>query len=324
MAASPSYGQPGYSFAGRKPMQPPGGYSSISFGNDVTPGTSYNYKSSYNVHAPMSASHQGFSSSTYQSPYSLSPQQQYNSSYVSDLSSQLNIPRASPAPASAGRRAISQPTYGPGPNSPTGSSYGQNSGMYAAHGSSGYGGQEHTSSYGGSYNAGSSTYQYGSSREPSGVPLAAYGASSSSAHGAASSACNGLHVNNYGSSSQNRYNSTAASNPYAGPGVSGYSGQVSAGYGTGVPSYSYNGDYSNAYGSAAVGGSYAATGAYGASVPSYGIASGGNAYSPKAYGTIGLYGPSTPAEFIPNQKGQFGGKVITQPPGGRSNINLFG
>jgi hypothetical protein len=56
----------GYSFAGRKPMQPPGGYSSISFGNDVTPGTSYNYKSSYNVHAPMSASHQGFSPSTYQ------------------------------------------------------------------------------------------------------------------------------------------------------------------------------------------------------------------------------------------------------------------
>jgi hypothetical protein len=28
--------------------------------------------------------------------------------------------------------------------------------------------------------------------------------------------------------------------------------------------------------------------------------------------------------FLLNPAGQFGGKVITQPPGGRSNINLFG
>ncbi|GAX73904.1 hypothetical protein CEUSTIGMA_g1354.t1 [Chlamydomonas eustigma] len=306
MAASPSYGQPGYLFAGRKPMQPPGGYSSISFGNDVNPGMSYN-KSSYTAYVPTSAAVSAFSPSTYQIPYSQPPQQQYNSPYASDLSSQLNIPRAAPAPASAGRRATSQPNYTSGPTSPTGSSYGQNYSMYAANGSSGYASQVPTSSFGTSYNTGSS-YQYGNIGEP----------------GALSTA--------YGAPSTSRYNGAVLTSPYGGTGVSnsgyggvsGYSGQATAGYGAAAPSYSNNGNYSNVYSSGAGGSSYNTAAGYGGGASLYGIASGGHPPPSQAYGTIGLYGLSAPAEFIPNQKGQFGGKIITQPPGGRSNINLLG
>lgn len=98
-------------------------------------------------------------------------------------------------------------------------------------------------------------------------------------------------------------------------------GQVGAGYGASSSPYS-------AYQLQSAG--YGAQNQYGGSPASNGYGYDRNGpQSPKFNGNwnagnAGMLAPSQPAPFHPGQKGPFGGKVITQPPGGRTSINLFG
>eukprot|EP00195_Chlamydomonas_chlamydogama_P003412 CAMPEP_0202917878 /NCGR_PEP_ID=MMETSP1392-20130828/72056_1 /ASSEMBLY_ACC=CAM_ASM_000868 /TAXON_ID=225041 /ORGANISM="Chlamydomonas chlamydogama, Strain SAG 11-48b" /LENGTH=312 /DNA_ID=CAMNT_0049610767 /DNA_START=44 /DNA_END=982 /DNA_ORIENTATION=- len=162
--------------------------------------------------------------------------------------------------------------------------------------------------------------------QPTGYGMSSYG--SGSGYGAGSSS--------YAAPSS--YNSYSTQYGAGGASSSAYS-SPSAGYSSYSSPYSNASSYSNGYGSSPAGGSYGASG-YGASAygagggADYGQAQGygggyGGGYgasSPKgAYGSAtNLPTPAHQAAFVPGQKGQFGGKVITQPPGGKTSINLFG
>mmetsp|Transcript_23894 Transcript_23894/g.60847 ORF Transcript_23894/g.60847 Transcript_23894/m.60847 type:complete len:363 (-) Transcript_23894:157-1245(-) len=314
--STPVYGSPG-SFAGRKAMAPPGGFSSLSLGD----GSNYSPYSRYGAYQSGSPAgggilgQYGAAPGGYGGQSSYSPAGGYGGGNA-DLSNQLNIPNAMRRPPSAGRRAQSQPSYGAGADGYGASSYQAQSPYGGAAG--GYG-----ASAAGGYGA-SAAGGYGAS--------AAGGYGGASAYGQQSSAYGG---GGYGASSAAAGGGYGGASAYGGAGYGQQSSAYGGGYGGASAAGGYGGAsaYGNAspYGGAAAGGGYgaAAGGGYGGG---YGAASGyGGGYggggaaagSPK-----GNYSPSSPtgasAPFHAGQKGQFGGKIITQPPGGKSSINLFG
>uniref|UniRef100_A0A7R9YXB0 Uncharacterized protein n=1 Tax=Chlamydomonas euryale TaxID=1486919 RepID=A0A7R9YXB0_9CHLO len=268
------------SFGGRRPTQPPGGHSSITFGDSASyggPSSAAKYGRPSAAAAAPAAAGYGYGAPSY--------------SGAADLSSQLGLQSPGYQSPTSGRRAPSSYGYGASAAGAGGgyvaSGYGAGMGGYSSYGA-GAGG------YGG---AGASNYSAG-------------GALSSGGYGAGQAAAAG-----YGGGSH----ASAYQAPYGGASGAG-GGGYGIGYGAAAsPSSHYGGAASPSHGYggyAAGGGSAYNSGSYGAS----GYGGGGAAYGGAANASYGQLAAPSRDCFQPGQKGSFGGKTSMQPPGGKSSI----